>query len=279
MAEKRFYWIKLKTDFFNQEAIEFLMSQENGSEYVVLYQMLCLKTANNNGEMLSRINELIVPYDVQKIVRDTKFFDTDTVIVALELFKKLGLIYEQDDNTLRISNFDEMVGSECASAKRVREFRKRKALPSNNLALPGNKNVTQEYRDKSIDNKKENIKRKSDKTNQKELKAEFERLWKLYPRKQGKQLALQKFLKAVSDGVEIKDIENGIIAYNDYLKAKGTEEQYIKIASTWFNQRCWQDDYTITENSSVSRSRKNKVEIATHTYNFADLEKQKLKGV
>lgn len=146
MAEKRFYWIKLKTDFFNQEAIDFLMSQENGCEYIVLYQMLCLQTANTNGEMATKIGEMIVPYDVKKIVRDTKYFDTDTVIVALELFKKLGLVYEEDNSNLRIANFDDMVGSESSSAKRVREHRQRKALQCNT-------DVTQEieYRDKSIE--------------------------------------------------------------------------------------------------------------------------------
>lgn len=146
MADKRFYWIKLKTDFFNQEAIDFLMSQDNGCEYIVLYQMLCLQTANSNGQMVTKIGEMIVPYDVKKIVRDTKYFDTDTVIVALELFKKLGLIYEEDNQVLKITNFSEMVGSETSSAKRVREHRKRKALQCNT-------EVTQEieYRDKSIE--------------------------------------------------------------------------------------------------------------------------------
>ena len=74
---KRYYWIKLKTDFFNQETIDFLLSQKNGCEYIVLYQMLCLNTANNNGEMCSKIGEMIVPYNVDKIVRDTKYFDFD----------------------------------------------------------------------------------------------------------------------------------------------------------------------------------------------------------
>lgn len=152
---KRYYWIKLKTDFFNQETIDFLLSQKNGCEYIVLYQMLCLNTANNNGKMCSKIGEMIIPYNVDKITRDTKYFDFDTVTIALGLFKQLGLIYEEEDKILKITNFDEMVGSESSSAKRVREYRERqKALQCNN-------NVTQEieYRDKSIDidiNKKEN---------------------------------------------------------------------------------------------------------------------------
>ena len=142
---KRYYWIKLKTDFFNQETIDFLLSQENGCQYIVLYQMLCLNTANNNGEMATRIGEMIVPYDINKIVRDTKYFTYDTVAVALELFKKLGLIYQEEGQILKISNFEDMVGSETSSAKRVREYRERQK------ALQCNADVTQEYRDKRLD--------------------------------------------------------------------------------------------------------------------------------
>ena len=153
MAEttKKYYWIKLKTNFFNTEQIDFLMSQDNGSEYVVLYQMLCLNTANNNGELASKIGEMIVPYNVDKIVRDTKYFKTDTVIVALELFKKLGLIYEENHNVLKIANFGEMVGSETSSAKRVREYRERQK------ALQCNTNVTQENRVKRLDIREKSI--------------------------------------------------------------------------------------------------------------------------
>ena len=153
---KKFYWIKLKTDFFSQETIDFLMSQPNGCQYVVLYQMLCLNTANNGGTLATNIGEMIVPYDVKKIVRDTKYFDFDTVTIALGLFKQLGLIYESNENLLKISNFDNMVGSETSSAKRVREHRERKkALQCNrdvtDKTLQCNTDVTQEYRVKSLE--------------------------------------------------------------------------------------------------------------------------------
>ena len=146
--QKRYYWIKLKTDFFNQETIDFLLSQENGCQYIVLYQMLCLNTANNNGEMATRIGEMIVPYDINKIVRDTKYFTFDTVAVALELFKKLGLIYQEEGEVLKISNFEDMVGSETSSAKRVREYRERQK------ALQCNANVTQEIEGNIIPSEK-----------------------------------------------------------------------------------------------------------------------------
>lgn len=148
--EKRFYWIKLKTDFFNQDTIDFILQQENGCKYIVLYQMLCLRTANNNGELKTTIGEMMIPYDVEKIQRDTKYFDIDTVRVALELFKKLGLIYQQEDNVLKISNFDDMVGSETKWAEKKRIYREKQKQ----LKL-GQKedNVLEEieYRDKSIE--------------------------------------------------------------------------------------------------------------------------------
>ena len=127
---KRYYWIKLKTDFFNLAEIDFLLSQKNGCDYIVLYQMLCLQTANNNGILASRLGEIIVPYDPEKIVRDTKYFNKDTVLVAMGLFRKLNLIYEDEGNCLRISGFENMVGSETAWAKQKREQRERQKLLS-----------------------------------------------------------------------------------------------------------------------------------------------------
>lgn len=127
---KRYYWIKLKTDFFNLAEIDFLLSQKDGCRYIVLYQMLCLQTANNNGELVSRLGEMIVPYNPDKIARDTKYFSKDTVIVAMELFKKLNLIYTDDGVCLKIAGFENMVGSETNWAKQKREQREKQKLLS-----------------------------------------------------------------------------------------------------------------------------------------------------
>lgn len=166
--QKRYYWIKLKTDFFNQEAIDLLLSQPNGCQYVVLYQMLCLNTANNSGEMSTRVGEMIVPYNIDKIVRDTKYFDHDTVTVALELFKRLGLIYQEEDGVLRITDSVKMVGYESANREAIkkREQRLRKKIAETVGTQKGTNCPTEiEYRDrvKSIDidiNNKEKINKK-----------------------------------------------------------------------------------------------------------------------
>ena len=160
MANKKYYWIKLKTDFFNREDIDFILSQENGCEYVVLYQMLCLNTANNEGKLETQMNEMIVPYDIKKIVRDCKYFDYDTVAVALDLYKRLGLIYEEENKILKIANYNEMVGSESEWAEKKRLYREKQKLLKDNVK----DNVLQDIRDKSIDIRdidiKENIKEK-----------------------------------------------------------------------------------------------------------------------
>ena len=116
--KSRYYWIKLTDRFMTSDTVDFLMSQKDGANYVVLYQMLCLKTVNNHGVMARKIGEMIVPYDIDKIQRDCKWFPIDTVRIALELYKKLGLIYENTDGIFTISNFDRMIGSQSIGAEK-----------------------------------------------------------------------------------------------------------------------------------------------------------------
>lgn len=121
MAEydnSRYYWIKLTDRFMTSDTVDFLMSQKDGANYVVLYQMLCLKTVNNGGVLARQLGEMIVPYDIDKITRDCKWFSIDTVRIALELYKKLGLIYENNQGVLTISNFNKLIGSQSYGAEK-----------------------------------------------------------------------------------------------------------------------------------------------------------------
>lgn len=120
---KKYYWIKLKTSFLTSDKVDFLLSQKNGASYVVIYQMLCLKAINTNGELVSKIGEVMIPYNVEKIQRDLKHFDVDTIRVALELYKKLGMIYEQESGVIKITEFNELIGSETDYAAKKRRQR------------------------------------------------------------------------------------------------------------------------------------------------------------
>ena len=134
MAERKFYWIKLKTDFMNSDAVDFLMSQKDGANYVVLYQMLCLMTAKTNGKLERRMNEIIIPYDVEKIQRDTRYFNIDTVRTALNLYTNLGLIYKDENGCLTIANYENLIGSERGSAERMRRLRSQRASQCDGLS-------------------------------------------------------------------------------------------------------------------------------------------------
>lgn len=76
---------------------------------------------------------------------------------------------------------------------------------------------------------------------------EFKEIWKLYPKKQGKENAERDYIKARKEGIEKQTILDGLNAYLSYIDRNGTESRYIKNGSTWFHQRCWDDDYTVTE--------------------------------
>ena len=154
MAERKYYWIKLKKDFMNSDAVDFLMSQKNGAEYVVLYQMLCLMTVKTNGKLERQLNEVIIPYDAEKIQRDTKYFNIDTVRNALQLYIHLGLIYKDDNGCLSIADYDNLVGSESGSAERVRRFRNSKALHCND-DVTDMKRISNELSNTDIDIDKE----------------------------------------------------------------------------------------------------------------------------
>lgn len=117
------------------ETVDFLMSQDGGANYIVLYQMLCLKTINTHGRLSRQIGE-VIPFDETKIQRDCKWFSIDTIRVAMELYRKLGLIYEDSDGTLVISDHGNLIGSEGASAERMRKMRngeKQRALPESTM--------------------------------------------------------------------------------------------------------------------------------------------------
>ena len=78
----------------------------------------------------------------------------------------------------------------------------------------------------------------------KELQAEFDKLWDLYPKKQGKRQAFGHYERARKSGTTYEEVEQGINAYIHYLKVTQTGQQFIKMGSTFFSQRAWQDDWS-----------------------------------
>ena len=164
---KRYYWIKLKDSFMSSDEIDYLMSQPDGANYVVLYEMLCLKTINTGGCLVSQIGEMLIPYDAEKIQRECKWFSLATVRVALSVYKQIGLIFESPDGILAISNYSDIVGSETdySAQKRLQRENRRRQIPVKGADNNEDNNVDNVHTEKEIDKDKEIENRVRDRDN------------------------------------------------------------------------------------------------------------------
>lgn len=245
---KRYYWLKLNENFFEDDTITWIEEQENGKDYIVFYLKLCLRSLTDDGYLIRYVGEKLIPYDVRALSKLTNT-DYDTVKVAMNLFLEVGIISQLDSGELYLNQINEMIGSETESAKRVRKHRlKQETLQSNKLALQSNSDVIKSNTEieiekdieKEIDKEKE---KPSNKLPEKKLKSDFESIWKEYPNKKGKAKAFTAYKKAIKDGVDNQTIINGISAYKKEIDIKRTEPEYVAHGSTWFSQKRWEDDY------------------------------------
>ena len=165
MSENKKYWyIQLNVNFFEDERIDWLCEQKNGYAYVVLYLKLCLKTANNNGILTRQIGDMIIPYNVDKIAEITHI-NVDIVRVALELYKKIGLVYEADENCnfMRLPEVPAMVGCVTQAAIDKRKQREQKRIGDGQCPDNVQDNVQQELRVKSLELRDNSLEKEKDK--------------------------------------------------------------------------------------------------------------------
>ena len=123
--KKKYYWLKLKEDFFEEDTISWLEEQENGKDYCLFYLKLCLKSLKNDGVLIRNVGELFIPYEISKLAEITNT-DIDTVIVAMELFKKIGLVQVLENGEIYLTQLKNMIGSETNWAILKRNERQKK---------------------------------------------------------------------------------------------------------------------------------------------------------
>lgn len=129
---KKYYWLKLKEDFFEEDTINWIEEQENGKDYCLFYLKLCLKSLKTNGTLIRNVGTMLVPYDAKQLGKITNT-DIDTVRVAMELFKNIGLVEVLENGEIYLTQLENMVGSETSKAQLMRNKRaKDKDLPNSN---------------------------------------------------------------------------------------------------------------------------------------------------
>lgn len=134
---KRYYWVKLKEDFFQDEVISWIEEQEKGIYYTNFYLKLCLKAMNSEGLLIRRIGDMLIPYDIKNLAKITGV-DQDTVIVAMELFKKTGLVEILENGEIYLTQLQNMIGSESGWAEKKRLQREKKKSGDNVPKLEDN---------------------------------------------------------------------------------------------------------------------------------------------
>lgn len=151
---KRYYWLKLKEDFFDDDTISYIEEQENGVYYVNFYLKLCLKSLKTDGKLIRLVGETIIPYDVNSLSKLTGT-PVDTVRVAMALFDKIGIIKILETGEMYLSQIEEMVGTETDKAAIMRRKRAVEKISGNNVteALP--ERYTEKELEKDIDTDKE----------------------------------------------------------------------------------------------------------------------------
>ena len=113
---KKYYWLKLKRDFFKRHDIRIIEEMPNGKDYILFYLKLLLESIDHEGTL--RFSDTI-PYNEQmlSVVTNT---NVDIVRSAMKIFVELHMMDIFDDNTIYMTEVDKLIGSETEWAKKKR---------------------------------------------------------------------------------------------------------------------------------------------------------------
>ena len=120
--KKRYYWLQLKEDFFNQKEIKLLRRIAGGDTYTIIYLKMLLLSLRDQGKLYF---EAIGDNFSEEIALSLDESPEDVAITITYLEKK-GLLEIVEDDEYFLNRVPELLGSESYSAERMRDHRKRK---------------------------------------------------------------------------------------------------------------------------------------------------------
>ena len=116
---RKYYYLKLKENYFDDDSIVLLESMQDGVLYSNILLKLYLKSLKHGGRL--QLDEDI-PYTAQIIATITRQ-QIGTVERALQIFLKLGLVEVLDSGTFYMSNIELLIGQSSTEAERKRAAR------------------------------------------------------------------------------------------------------------------------------------------------------------
>lgn len=123
MAEsKKYYYLKLKDNYFDRDNIRALEAIKNGYIYSLILLKLHLKSIKYNGAL--KMTDKI-PYDPDNIEVLAKVInhDVDHVKQTITAAIKLDLIAIMDSGELWMTEIQNFIGKSSTEADRIREYR------------------------------------------------------------------------------------------------------------------------------------------------------------
>ena len=119
---EKYYWIKLRKDFFKRHDIRIIEGMPNGKSIVLFYIKLILESVDHEGEL--RFSEDI-PYTPEMLASVTGT-DIETVNDAIGTLSSLELLVIDDNKTIKLPKVSDMVGYETKWAEKKRQYRDKK---------------------------------------------------------------------------------------------------------------------------------------------------------
>lgn len=146
MADKnKNFWLKLQKDFFKRHDVKIIEAMPNGIEIAYLYIKLLAESITHDGRL--RFSET-VPY-TNKMLSAVLCTDEEIVNQAIDIFISLNLVEILEDQTIYMTELQNMVGCETKDAERMRRMRNRNNVTDNR------NNVQNCYTEKEKEKEKE----------------------------------------------------------------------------------------------------------------------------
>lgn len=147
---KKYYYIKLKEDFFDREEIVLLEGEKDGFKYSNFLLKLYLKSLRGDGRLI--FTEFI-PYDTKMLAKLTRFSE-NFVKKALKKLQDFELIEVLDDGVIYMLNIQEFIGESSTEADRKRVYRRKvEEEKSGQMSRQMSDKCTPEIRDKRLENR------------------------------------------------------------------------------------------------------------------------------
>lgn len=117
---KKYYYLKLKEDFFQSDEVLFLENMPEGYKYSNILLKLYLKSLKNNGKLM--MNN-IIPYNAEMLATITRHSVGD-VKQAIQIFNQLGLVEQLDNGAIYMLQIQNFIGKSSTEGDRKRAYRK-----------------------------------------------------------------------------------------------------------------------------------------------------------